>query len=118
MPRNQEREKRPTVGRAGHPNVQKKQIGTYIQGSPRDVCYPGVTQVENVHAGNTAVVATAFLCWVKHGHRISRTGVPADYFINICFEHLLFVCSFRLWGVFRVEESVELISQSYQKRLP
>ena len=33
--------------------------------------------------------------------------------IYICFEHLLFICSFRLWGVFRVEESVELISQSY-----
>ena len=38
--------------------------------------------------------------------------------INICFEHLLFHCSFRLCGVFRVEESVELISQSYKKRLP
>ena len=38
--------------------------------------------------------------------------------MNICFEHLLFVCSFRLWSVFRVEESVELVSQSYQKRLP
>ena len=43
--------------------------------------------------------------------------------INVSFEHLfvtegLFICSFRLWGVFRVEESVELISQSYQKKLP
>ena len=38
--------------------------------------------------------------------------------INVCFEHLLFICSFRLWGVSRVEESVELISQFYQKILP
>ena len=37
---------------------------------------PGVTQVDGKgHAGNTAV-ATAYLCWVKHGHRSSRTGVP------------------------------------------
>ena len=48
----------------------------------RDVCrseIPGVTQVEKGHAGNTAV-ATAYLCWVKHGNRSSRTGVPADYY--------------------------------------
>ena len=38
--------------------------------------------------------------------------------INICFEHLLFICSFRLGGVFRGKDSVELISQSYQKSLP
>ena len=38
--------------------------------------------------------------------------------INTCFEHLLFICSFRLCGVLRVEESVELTSQSYQKILP
>ena len=37
--------------------------------------------------------------------------------VNICFEHLVFVCSFRLWGVFRVEESVELTGQSYQKKI-
>ena len=37
--------------------------------------------------------------------------------INIRFEHLLFVRSFRLQGVFRVEERVELISQSYQKKV-
>ena len=37
--------------------------------------------------------------------------------INICFELLLFICSSSLWGVFRIEESVELIGQSYQKRL-
>ena len=35
--------------------------------------------------------------------------------INICFEHLLFICSFRLWDVFRVEESVQLNGQSYKK---
>ena len=49
----------------------------------RDVCsseIPGVTQVENGHAGNTAV-ATAYLCWAKHGHGSSRTGVPADYYL-------------------------------------
>ena len=34
--------------------------------------------------------------------------------INICFEHLLFICSYRVWGVLRVEESVELISQFYR----
>ena len=39
---------------------------------------PGVTQVESGHAGNTAV-GIAYFCWVKHGHRSSRTGVPADY---------------------------------------
>ena len=39
---------------------------------------PGVTQVKG-HADITAV-ATAYLCWVKHGHRSSRTGVPADYY--------------------------------------
>ena len=55
-------------------------IYIYIEGSPsgcvlRDI--PGVTQVEKGHAGNTAV-ATAYLCRVKHGHRSSRTGVPAD----------------------------------------
>ena len=38
-----------------------------------------MTQVENRHAGSTAV-ATAYLCWIKHGHRSSRTGVPADYY--------------------------------------
>ena len=59
-----------------------KYILVYIQGSPsgcvlREI--PGVTQVEKGHAGNTAV-ATAYLCWVKHGHRRSRTGVPADYY--------------------------------------
>ena len=60
----------------------QKNTFTYIQGPPsgcvlREI--PGVTQVENGHAGNTAV-ATAYLCWVKHGHRSSRTGVPADYY--------------------------------------
>ena len=41
---------------------------------------------------------------------------PLSTAINICFELLLFFCSsFRLWGDFRVEESVDLISQSYQK---
>ena len=48
----------------------------------RDVCsseIPGVTQVENGHAGNTAV-ATAYLCSVKHGHRSSKTRIPAEYF--------------------------------------
>ena len=38
-----------------------------------------MTQVENRHAGSTPV-ATAYLCWIKHGHRSSRTGVPADYY--------------------------------------
>ena len=38
---------------------------------------PGATQVENGHADNTAV-AIAYLCWVKHGHRSSKTGAPAD----------------------------------------
>ena len=37
--------------------------------------------------------------------------------INICVEHLLFICSFRLCGVFRVEERVELMTQSFQKML-
>ena len=38
--------------------------------------------------------------------------------IYIFFEALLFICCIRLWGFFRVEENVELISQSYQKRMP
>ena len=64
------------------------------------MCYseiPGVTQVENGHAGNTAVAA-ACLCWVKHGHRKSRTRVPADYYevlltfaLNICCILVAFV---------------------------
>ena len=36
-------------------------------------------------------VATAYLGWVKHGHRSSRTGDPTDYYylyqvfaLNIC----------------------------------
>ena len=54
----------------------------YMQGSNsgcvlREI--PGVAQVEKGHAGNTAV-ATAYLCWVKHGRRSSRTGVPVDYY--------------------------------------
>ena len=63
----------------------KKHIYTCVQGF-RDVLkwIPGVTQVENGHAGNTAV-ATAYLCWVKHGNRNSRTGVPVDYY----YQHLL-----------------------------
>ena len=68
----------------------------YIQGSfsgcvLREI--PGVTQVEKGHGGNTAA-ATAYLCWVKHGHRSSRTGVPADYLIfalNICCFFVAFV---------------------------
>ena len=73
--------------------------------------------MEEGHAGSIAV-ATAYLSRVKHGHRNSRTGVRADYYniiIKIRFEHLLLICSFRFRGVFRVEESVKLISQSYQK---
>ena len=35
--------------------------------------------------------------------------------MNICFEHLLFICCFRPWGVFRVEESVELIVSLTEK---
>ena len=38
--------------------------------------------------------------------------------IHICFAHFLFIFSFRLWGILWVEESVQLISQSYRKRLP
>ena len=35
--------------------------------------------VENRHAGTTAE-ATANLCWVKHVHRSSKKGVPAEYY--------------------------------------
>ena len=75
---------------------------------------PGVTQVENGHAGSTAV-ATAYLCWVKYGHRSSRTVVPADYYYLYLL--LLFVCSFRVWGVFLVEESVELSKSVLLKKI-
>ena len=54
----------------------------YVQSSPSRcvLCeIPGVTQVEKEYAINRAV-ATAYLCWVKHGHRSSRTVVPADYY--------------------------------------
>ena len=87
-----------------------------LRGVWRDI--PGVAQVEKGHAGNAAAAA-AYLCWVKHGHRSSRTGVPADYYYYICFEPLLYLFVAFVWGVFfRVEGSVELNSQSYQKRLP
>ena len=44
----------------------------------------------------------------------ARKGFPPNI-INIGFEHLsVFICSFRLWGVFGVEESVELTCQSYE----
>ena len=46
------------------------------------------------------------------------TGILLLILRSICFEHLLFICSFRLGGVFRGKDSVELISQSYQKSLP
>ena len=51
---------------------------------------PGVTQVENGHAGSTAV-ATAYFCWVKHGNRSSRSGVPTDYYylyLPVSYTHL------------------------------
>ena len=60
----------------------KEHIYIYVQGSPSGCVWreiPGVAQVEKGHAGNTAV-ATAYLCWVKHGRRSSRTGVPVDYY--------------------------------------
>ena len=68
--------------RSQYDNKKFEHTYIYIQVSPsgcvlREI--PGVTQVEKGHAGNTAV-ATAYLCWVKHGQRSSRTGVPADYY--------------------------------------
>ena len=66
----------------------EKNTFLYMYNVPlRDVCWSeisGVTQVVHGHAGNTAV-ATAYLCWVKHGNRNSRTGVPVDYY----YQHLL-----------------------------
>ena len=48
-----------------------------------------------------------------------RTVILLSTSTNNIFEHLLFICrSFRLRGELRVEESVELICQSYQKGLP
>ena len=45
---------------------------------------PGVTQVdEKGREGNAALVVTAYLCWMKHGQRNSRTGgAPADYVLS------------------------------------
>ena len=63
-------------------SAKKTRLYIVIQVSPLGCVwreFPGVRQVEKGHAGNTAV-ATAYLCWVKHGHRSSRTGVPADYY--------------------------------------
>ena len=62
--------------------VRRHTLCIYIQISPsgcglREIS--GMTQVEKGHAGNEAV-ATAYLCWVKHGHGSSKTGVPADYY--------------------------------------
>ena len=61
---------------------------SYIHKVPlRDVCWSDISggkQVEQGHAGNTAV-ATACLCGVKHGHKRSRTGVPADYVLSLIF---------------------------------
>ena len=65
--------------------------------------------------------------WVELISRKTTDAISYSYVqqscgtsINICYGRLLFTCSifFRLWGAFRVEESVELISQSCQKRLP
>ena len=55
-----------------------------------------MTQVEKGHAGNTAV-ATAYFCWVKHGHRSTGTGVRADFVLllifafNICYLFVAFI---------------------------
>ena len=73
-----------------------------------------MTQVENGHAGNTAV-ATAYLCGRNMVTEAAGQEFVLTIIINICFEHLVFICSFCLWGVFWVEESVELIGQSYRK---
>ena len=66
-----------------------------------------MTQVENGHVGSTAV-ATAYLCWVKYVTESAGQEFLLTTIIYICFEYLLYICSFRRWDVFRVEESVEL----------
>ena len=60
--------------------AKRTHLYIHVQGSPSGCLLPeiaGVTQVERGHAGNTAL-ATAYLCWVKHGQRKSRTGAPAN----------------------------------------
>ena len=56
---------------------------------------PRVTQVEKGHEGNITV-ATAYICWVKHGHRSSRTGVPADYCKKFLLKTLIVFGNVRL----------------------
>ena len=61
--------------------AKKTHVYIVIQGSLLGCVlreFSGVTQVEQGQEGNTAVAA-AYLCWVKHCRRSSRTGVPADY---------------------------------------
>ena len=77
---------------------------------------PGVTQAdEKWHEGNTAA-ATAY---IYVGWNMVKERARQELLLTaiISYEHLLFICSVRLRGVFRVEQNAELTCQSYQKIL-
>ena len=107
VPRSREHQTRPAAGRKKKPKYQRNTfIYIVIQGSLsgcvlREI--PGATKVEKGHVGNTAVATPYYYVGWNMVTEASGQQFPLTIIIYICFEHCLFVYSFRHWCVLRVD---------------